>query len=103
MDNRATNRWLWNPHLIFVYNSQRIESFIMWNKCNLGFAKSDNMANKRRPFVVMGCQRGETHRAYINKNRLVAEVARLEDMGKNNAMYGCISKTTIGLPCAVNC
>jgi hypothetical protein len=39
----------------------------------LGFAavvwKSDNRVNKRRPYVVMGCQRGGTHRAYVNKKR----------------------------------
>jgi hypothetical protein len=33
------------------------------------FSKSDNKANKRRPFVVIGCQRGGTHKAYINKKR----------------------------------
>jgi hypothetical protein len=39
----------------------------------LGFTavgwKSDNGANKRRPYVVMGCQRGGNNRAYINKKR----------------------------------
>jgi hypothetical protein len=31
--------------------------------------KSDNGGNKRRPYVVMGCQRGGTHKAYVNKKR----------------------------------
>jgi hypothetical protein len=33
-------------------------------------------------------------------DRLVAEVARVEDVGKDNAMCGCISETTFGLSCA---
>ncbi|KAK2390675.1 hypothetical protein QL285_064195 [Trifolium repens] len=39
----------------------------------LGFvvvtAKSDNGANNRKPYIIMGCQRGGTHRAYVNKKR----------------------------------
>jgi hypothetical protein len=37
----------------------------------LGFVavttKSHNGGNNRKPYTVMGCQRGGTHRAYVNK------------------------------------
>jgi hypothetical protein len=32
-------------------------------------------------------------------NRLVAEVAQVEGVGKHKAMYGCISRTEFGLMC----
>jgi hypothetical protein len=32
-------------------------------------AKSDNGGNNRKPYIIMGCQRGGTHRAYVNKKR----------------------------------
>jgi alpha-glucosidase len=32
-------------------------------------AKSDKGGNNRNPYIVMGCQRGGTHRAYVNKKR----------------------------------
>jgi hypothetical protein len=39
----------------------------------LGFVavttKSDNGGNNRKSYIVMGCQRGGTHRAYVNKKR----------------------------------
>jgi hypothetical protein len=65
--NRANNRWLWNPNLIFVYNSRPIGSLFHDKMqacvCNevvkLGFivvvAKFDNEGNNRKAFVVMGC------------------------------------------------
>jgi hypothetical protein len=47
-----------------------MQAWVCGQAKKLGFAavvaKSDNRANKRRP--LMGCQRGDTHRAYINKN-----------------------------------
>ncbi|PNX73193.1 hypothetical protein L195_g029092, partial [Trifolium pratense] len=52
---------------------KQMQDWVYGEEKKLGFsvvvAKSDNGGKNRKPFVVMGCQRGGTHKAFVNKKR----------------------------------
>ena len=54
-----------------LHNRDQVKDWIGGLAKKLGFVavteKSDNGVNNRKPYIVMGCQRGGTHRAYVNK------------------------------------
>jgi hypothetical protein len=55
------------------HNRDQVKDWIGGLAKKLGFvavtAKFDNGGNNRKPYIVMGCQRGGKHRAYINRKR----------------------------------
>jgi hypothetical protein len=59
---------------------QQMQDWVCGEAKKLGFVavvvKSDNGGNKKKAFVVMGCQRGDAHKAYINKKQEAAETLK---------------------------
>ncbi|MCI12239.1 protein FAR1-RELATED SEQUENCE 5, partial [Trifolium medium] len=82
-DRQSTNKpMVVEPAIDFRLQFTTYRKFTTWHEMQkwvcgeatklrfvVAVAKSDNGGNNRKAYVVMGCQSGGSHRAYVNKKR----------------------------------